>query len=60
MRSYSTERFPKSYAAVYRERPHWINGWGAQGTDFVIATSVPEWNLFYCSWDQRTLEYWSD
>lgn len=59
MRAYFTERF-NSHAQIISERPYWLDRWGVQGTDFIIATSVPEWNLFYCSWDQRTLEYWSD
>jgi hypothetical protein len=59
MRTYFTERF-HSHAAIIRERPYWLDGWGVKGTDFIIATSVPEWNLYYCSWDRQTLEYWTD
>lgn len=41
---------------LYRERPSWGTGWGMPGRDFMVETSVPEWNLFYKSWDDQRIE----
>ena len=46
--------------SLYRERPQWLDHWGVAGRDFIVTTTVPEWNLFYCSWDNKRLEFWSD
>jgi hypothetical protein len=32
------------------------NSWGVEGRDFRLATLVPDWNLYYCSWDNKRIE----
>ncbi len=42
---------------IYRERGKCVdNEWGTPGKDFVLETSVPDWNLYYRSWDKRRIE----
>jgi hypothetical protein len=43
-----------------RDRPPWLDRWGVGGRDFFVTTSVPEWNLYYCSWDNKRFEAWTD
>jgi hypothetical protein len=41
--------------AVHRD-PAWLENHGVPGQDFVVETTVPDWNLFYQSWDNRRVE----
>jgi hypothetical protein len=45
---------------IYREPPTWQRSWGVQGTDFMLVDAIPEWNLYYCSWNGRRIEAWTD
>jgi hypothetical protein len=60
MRSHCSEAFGDDVVAIYRERPRWMENWGVAGQDFMLCDSIPEWNLYYCSWDHRRIEAWSD
>ena len=44
------------WVSIIRERPQWIDSWGIAGRDFIVETAVPDWNLFYCSWDNKRIE----
>ena len=41
---------------IYRERPQWLDSWGVTGKDFLLYTAVPDWNLYYQSWDNKRIE----
>lgn len=45
---------------IIRERPSWLKDWGVVGRDFILSTSEPEWNLYYCSWNNKRIEAWTD
>jgi len=45
---------------IIRERPPWLASWGVPGRDFIVTTSEPEWNLYYCSWNGEHIESWTD
>jgi hypothetical protein len=42
--------------AIYRQRPNWLDTWGASGKDFLLETEVPDWILYYQSWDNKRVE----
>lgn len=52
--------WPLDRVGISAERPVWQQEWGAPGRDFMIGTSVGEWNLSLCSWDQRLLEVYNE
>lgn len=52
--------FVQHNVAIYRRGELELPFWGPSDRDFVIATCVQEWNLFYCSWDDQILEYWNE
>jgi hypothetical protein len=41
---------------LWRERPNWMGTWGVTGKDFMVETQVPDWNLYYQSWDNKRIE----
>ena len=41
---------------IYRERPQWLDTWGVGGRDFLVETQVPDWNLYFRSWDNQRIE----
>ncbi len=44
---------------IYRESSQWIGAGGTGGVvgrDFVVETRVPDWNLYYRSWDNKRIE----
>ena len=41
---------------LYRERPQWLDICGVAGKDFIVGTQVPDWNLYYRSWDNQRIE----
>ncbi|XHR29159.1 MAG: hypothetical protein ACFUZC_01060 [Chthoniobacteraceae bacterium] len=45
-----------AYVHIYRERPQWLDSWGVVGRDFLLETAVPDWNLYYRSWDNQRIE----
>lgn len=52
----STNNGIEHYIDLIRERPQWADSWGVAGTDFMLGTDVPDWNLYYQSWDQKRIE----
>jgi len=43
--------------SLYRERPNFWGTWGVRGKDFLLYTEVPDWNLYYSSWDNKRIEF---
>lgn len=60
MQSYSASAFNGNTVAIFREPPPWQATWGVTGEGFMLCDSVPEWNLYYRSWEGRRVEAWTD
>lgn len=60
MDSFNRETAGHGWVTIHRERPPWIEQWGVPGRDFIVRSGVAEWNVFYCSWDARRFEVWTD
>jgi hypothetical protein len=41
---------------LYTTRPNFQDCWGVPGKDFMVETQVPDWNLYYQSWDNKRIE----
>jgi hypothetical protein len=41
---------------VYRAPLNRTDEWGILGRDFLLETEVPDWNLYYRSWDKKRIE----
>jgi hypothetical protein len=60
METYNRETAGHGWVTIHRERPPWIEAWGVPGRDFIVRSGIEEWNVFYCSWDARQFEVWTD
>lgn len=46
--------------ALYRKGELSLPSWGPSKEDFVVCASTGEWNLYYCSWNRKVLEVYSE
>lgn len=60
MQAYSASAFKGNAVAIFREPPPWQATWGVAGEAFMLCDSVPEWNLYYRSWNRQRIEAWTD
>jgi hypothetical protein len=60
MKAFCIKKFGRNEVGIYREAPPWEHTWGTQGRDFMLCSSIPEWNLYYRSWNRRRSELWTD
>jgi hypothetical protein len=60
IKAFCVEKFGRDEVGIYREAPPWEHSWGAQGRDFMLCSSIPEWNLYYYSWNGKTTALWTD
>jgi hypothetical protein len=48
MKAFCMEKFGRDEIEIYRNPPPWQQTWGTYGRDFMLCSSIPEWNLYYC------------